>query len=138
MSPVLPLSRLLAGQHQLARAIRSLPAPAVTALLAAAALCALFVAVKPALGSAVEMEGPANSLAVAAQGDAPARTKFRCDSCGVVESMSHTLATGDQPASYEFTVRLRDGSSRVSSVASAGKWNIGDHIMLIGGPGPRQ
>jgi hypothetical protein len=138
MSRVLSTSPPLAGQHELVRAIRSLPASAVTALVAVAALCALFVAVKPALGSAVRMEGPANSLAVAAQGEAPARARFRCESCGVVESMNHMQAAGDQPASYEFTVRLRDGSSRVSSVASAGKWHIGDHIMLIGGPAPRQ
>ena len=40
------------------------------------------------------------------------------------------------PESYEFTVRLRDGSIRVSSDASRAKWRAGDNIMLIGGTNP--
>jgi hypothetical protein len=42
-------------------------------------------------------------------------------------------AVGALPATYEFTVRLRDGSTRLSSDASQSNWRAGDAIMLIGG-----
>jgi hypothetical protein len=52
---------------------------------------------------------------------------------GVVEIIRKFEASGAVPAGYEFTVRLRDGSTRVSSDASAASWRVGDSIMLIGG-----
>jgi hypothetical protein len=65
---------------------------------------------------------------------APARV--RCESCGVVESITRFEPEGTQPASYEFTVRLRDGSARVSSMPSPFTWRVGDTIMLKGGEAP--
>lgn len=64
-----------------------------------------------------------------------ARTRTRCESCGVVETIRLMDAAGTLPAAYEFTVRLRDGTARVSRVASAtaSAWTVGDSIMLIGG-----
>jgi hypothetical protein len=58
--------------------------------------------------------------------------RTRCAACGVVKSIRRIDAAGDTPESYEFTVRLRDGSIRVSSDASQAKWRAGDNIILIG------
>ncbi len=62
-----------------------------------------------------------------------AKARAVCASCGVVETIRRFEPVGDLPAGYEFTVRMRDGSARVSSIASSNKWQIGDTIMLIGG-----
>ena len=59
--------------------------------------------------------------------------RTRCEGCGVVQAIQHIDALGDTPESYEFTVRLHDGSTRVSTEASQAKWRAGDNIILIGG-----
>jgi hypothetical protein len=64
------------------------------------------------------------------------RVRARCPACGVVQGIRRIAAAGDRPESYEFTVRLRDGSIRVSRDASQAKWHAGDNIMLIGGASP--
>lgn len=51
---------------------------------------------------------------------------------GVVETIRKFESVGTLPAGYEFTVRLRDGSTRISSDASAARWRVGDSIMLLG------
>jgi hypothetical protein len=65
-----------------------------------------------------------------------ARVRTRCAACGVVQAIRRVDATGDAPESYEFTVRLRDGSTRVSTDASQARWRAGDNVMLIGGANP--
>ena len=65
-----------------------------------------------------------------------ARVKSGCQSCGVVENIRRVAVAGSTPAVYEFTIRLRDGSTRVSNDASAAMWRVGDSIMLIGGDKP--
>jgi hypothetical protein len=52
---------------------------------------------------------------------------------GVVEAIRRVEHGGAAPVSFEFTVRMRDGTTRTSSSASASKWRNGDRIMLIGG-----
>ena len=64
---------------------------------------------------------------------AKAQARRRCDTCGVVESIRRVEPVGDAPGSYEFTVRLRDGSARTSHDANASRWRTGDRVMLIGG-----
>ena len=59
-----------------------------------------------------------------------------CDGCGVVQSLRRLESVGGAPAAYEFTVRLRDGSFRTSSIANTAGWRVGDRIMLIGGVKP--
>ena len=63
------------------------------------------------------------------------RARARCESCGVVEAIREMAPVGTSAAAYEFTVRLRDGSARISTVlhSSASAWVVGDSIMLIGG-----
>jgi hypothetical protein len=65
-------------------------------------------------------------------GNARAR-RSRCATCGVIQAIRRIEAVGDLPAAFEFTVRLHDGSTRISSSATQDKWRSGDRIMLIGG-----
>jgi hypothetical protein len=82
------------------------------------------------------LEPAAALLPAAGEGAANARTRTRCEACGVVQAIRRIEPAGALPASYEFTVRLRDGSIRLSSNTSQGKWRMGDAIMLIGGTAP--
>lgn len=60
--------------------------------------------------------------------------RLRCDTCGVVETIRHTAASEGAAASYEFTVRLRDGSTLQSSHDQPGRWQVGDRMQLMGVP----
>ena len=94
------------------------------------------------------MDGPGEPAAPLAQPAPPAdatleaapevraRSRWSCATCGIVESVRRLEQGADLPASYEFIVRLRDGSQRTSSIANTARWRAGDRIMLIGGPGP--
>jgi hypothetical protein len=62
-----------------------------------------------------------------------ARPVGRCDTCGVVEMVRTLHLAGATPATYELTVRFRDGSRRVSSHADHAGWRAGDSILLMGG-----
>jgi hypothetical protein len=73
---------------------------------------------------------------VAPANTARARGRSTCDSCGVVESVRRLEPAAGMPAFYEMTVRLRDGSSRVTSIANTAQWHAGDRIMLIGSAKP--
>ena len=64
---------------------------------------------------------------------APVRVAAQPATVGVVERIRRIEHGGSQPATFEFTVRMRDGSARTSSGTSASKWRTGDRIMLIGG-----
>lgn len=59
--------------------------------------------------------------------------KIRCATCGVIQAIRRIEPAGDLPAAFEFTVRLSDGSTRISSSATQDKWLSGDRIMFIGG-----
>ena len=78
-------------------------------------------------------EAGAGALPAAAAHDLRARLRGTCDSCGVVQAIRRVEHGGILPASFEFTVRMRDGSMRTSSDASAANWRVGERIMLIGG-----
>jgi hypothetical protein len=60
--------------------------------------------------------------------------KSRCASCGVVQAIQVLEAPQAGPTRYEFTVRLRDGSTHISTEAGAFSWRVGDPVQLIGGP----
>ena len=112
-------------------ALRCVPPPILQGMLAAAVLCALapiaIDAIQPAAVDAAVKAVPASSLDAAGP---VART--RCHGCGFVVSIRRVEAAGLLPAAYEFTVRMRDGSLRTSSASSAGKWSVGDRIILVG------
>jgi hypothetical protein len=70
---------------------------------------------------------------------APKATAARdrtCDTCGIMQTIRRTdPATG--LAVYEFSVRMRDGSTRDSTGPTRGRWLEGDRVMLIGGAAAR-
>lgn len=80
-----------------------------------------------AASAAVE---PSTSV-IAAPATAPQR--LRCETCGVVEGIRHVAAAQGLAASYEFSVRLPDGSLRHSSDPRPGQWQVGDRMQLLGG-----
>ena len=65
------------------------------------------------------------------------RAATRCTECGVVESTRSVAQGGNLPALHEITVRLRDGSIRVSSQLNPAQWRVGERIILIDGTGRR-
>lgn len=60
-------------------------------------------------------------------------SRLRCETCGVIESIGRTDATASVAASYQFAVRLPDGSLRQSSDPLRGRWQVGEGMQLIGG-----
>lgn len=107
----------------------------LTFVLAALAFCSVATASVPDTWLRGTQEVPAGSavLEPAAQEAAAPRARVRCNTCGVVEAIRRIEHGGSTPASFEFTVRLRDGTIRTSTTASAASWRSGDRIMLIGG-----
>ena len=114
----------------MAAAVRARP-KAAAATAAAIVWCAVWIAVEPA-GSppaaagaliAVPSLEPADPLV----DERGAVRRGRCPTCGTVVGIREV-----QPAGFEFTVRLRDGSMRISQAASRGSWHIGDPVMLMG------
>jgi hypothetical protein len=61
-----------------------------------------------------------------------ARVKTSCE-CGVVASVRRASLGDNAPAVYEITIRMRDGATRIVSVANHGNWRPRDRITLIGG-----
>lgn len=117
--------------HSIVAAARARPL-AVAAVAAALVSCALWFspgAPAPAAGALVPLRsaGPAPDARPDERGDV---RRGRCASCGFVVGIREL-----QPTGFEFTVRLRDGSTRISKAASRGTWHIGDAVMLMGGVG---
>jgi hypothetical protein len=111
------------------KALRCVPPAVLQGVMAAAVLCAL----APGAINATQV-GVGVKAASASSPDASAKgVRTRCAGCGFVESIRHVEAAGLVPAAYEFTVRMRDGSVQTSSDSSAGKWLVGDRIILVGG-----
>lgn len=106
-----------------------------TLVAAALVFCSVATASVPDTWLRGTQEQPLQSamLSPAAAGAVAPRARFRCTTCGVVEAIRRIEPDGSTPASFEFTVRLRDGSIRTSISASAANWRSGDQIMLIGG-----
>lgn len=104
-------------------------------LVAVLAVGGLFAVVAGALalwpGDGGASMDPSAPPSVSALSQPPQR--LRCETCGVIEGIRKVEATSAVPGSYEFAVRLPDGSLRHSSDPSPGRWQVGDHMQLIGG-----
>jgi hypothetical protein len=74
-------------------------------------------------------ETPSAFPSGAAAGQAPVKTS--CE-CGVVASVRRASLAENAPAAYEITIRMRDGATRIVSVAHHGNWHPRDRITLIG------
>jgi hypothetical protein len=136
MSHALPAWMPSAG-FGLADAVRKLPYAAFMLVIAIVAVCGMAIAAMPSRWLATAAEGApidAQPVAAAERVAAPV-ARARCVGCGVVESIRRMEATAQLPAQFEFTVRLRDGSARVSHTADRGTWHPGDRIMLMAGAG---
>lgn len=136
-----------ARRRGLAEAIRALPHTAFMLVVLAVASGTVAVANVPVssaqgAGGAVQIESDALAAPAvepapdAASVEAKPRRRARCMACGVIESIRRLEPVGALPAAYEFTVRLRDGSTRISSSATQDKWRSGDRVMLMGGLPP--
>ena len=149
MTPILPLLATVNGKPTgRVGAIRSRLPVALMCFVVSIVFATVAAANTPLMRWMGEPGDPAASLAaqpaseaaavppVAPEGESRARGRSSCDSCGVVESVRRLEPAGDMPASYECTVRLRDGSIRTSSIANTARWRAGDRIMLIGGLKP--
>ena len=120
---------------------RGLRAGLPYAAFAAVVATALISSVGIASSSFMERgHARASALAAHASGavDAPtgvvrAASRSRCTGCGVVEAIEPLQAVADRPAQFRFTVRMRDGSMRVSRSTGRAQWIVGDRIMLMGG-----
>ena len=82
-----------------------------------------------------------------------ARRKVRCGECGWIESVRETESHGEaipliaagrplaenrnrkpvRSVGREITVRLEDGSSRVTTDVNPAGWRIGERVIVIGG-----
>jgi hypothetical protein len=117
-------------------AIRSLPPVTLPCFVAVVVFSTMALVNVPSASWEQDASLPEPTPAVAApirESGKAAKARAVCANCGVVETIRRLEPVGDLPAGYEFTVRMRDGSARVSSIASSNKWQIGDTIMLIGG-----
>lgn len=119
------------------RAVRKLPYAAFVLVIAIVAVCGMAIAHVPSRWSAgtVEPSATESSSSAGARSVEPAPARARCPGCGVVESIRPLAASAGQPSGYEFTVRLRDGSARVSRTDGPGSWRVGDRIILMSGAG---
>jgi len=132
MSNAFPLSSsALAAPASVRGTRRRVPASVLQGLMAVALLGMLgsgSINAMPAAATAMTDSGAVEATA------APAVLAVdRCAGCGLVTAIRHIEAAGAVPAAYEFTVRMRDGSVRTSSDASAGAWMVGDRMILVGG-----
>jgi hypothetical protein len=101
--------------------------------LAASVLCALLLALLAACEAGIDA-----GEELAAPGD-PAVQARGCPHCGWIESKREILpGAGDPraPRSYEYTVRMNDGSSSVFQQALPASWRLRERLTIIGGAGP--
>ncbi|MES2938431.1 MAG: hypothetical protein V4864_12165 [Pseudomonadota bacterium] len=105
------------------------------AMLGIASAVVLSAAVTMAItgAAAAPVHKAAGQAAVAPPHAAKARKRLRCGECGVIQAIRRIDAADGQPVTYEFSVRLHDGSVRIVRSATPGNWRAGDRIMLKGG-----
>lgn len=108
--------------------------PALVNALMAVAVLGVLAPVAASLLAAPEAEVPASNAQVAMP-SAVEHRRARCEGCGIVEAIRTIDGIDGQPATYEFTVRLKDNSTRTSVTASAAQWRVGNRIIVMGGSG---
>ena len=86
----------------------------------------LAMAVAAGLGVVWTSTSIGEALSEPAARVAPARTGARCPHCGWIESKREVV-----PGVYEYTVRMRDGSSSMFTEALPATWREGQRLMVI-------
>ena len=119
-------------------------------LIGAIAVAALMITAQTANGEAAPAAAEDVAPAIVVPG---AVHGYRCDECGVIESMRvveaqaeksgaaasgrttprHDATGADQPRSYEITIRLQDGTMRVIRDAKPAHWRHGEQVTIIAG-----
>lgn len=141
----LPVSATPGKRRDFAEAVRAMSPWTLALAVAAVAYSTVAMAALPAswlhhAAAEAQVALPTSAIVPSLLQDAViAKARARrsgCASCGVIETIRRIEPAGDLPAAFEFTVRLRDGSLRISSSATQDKWRSGDRIMFIGGIAP--
>ena len=121
------------GWSTFRKALRGMPPAVLHGLMAVAVLCVL------AQSAAMTLLAPSlpDLAPVDAQAAVPVaeHRRARCEGCGIVEAIRVIDGIDGHPATYEFTVRLKDNSVRTSVTATAARWQVGDRIIVMGGAG---
>jgi hypothetical protein len=110
-------------------------------------LAVTFVALVGAVGiglGGVWDAGPASidadAAALPAQAELTARGVRRCVNCGWIEAKRRIVPSAADPQavqSYEYTLRMTDGSSSVFRETLPASWRLGERVRVIAGTGPR-
>jgi hypothetical protein len=109
-----------------------LPGAVLATLLAAFGFGALATASTPEPAAQLPATAAA-AEAVQDRSDPAAHDGMRCSSCGTVESVRFMPGVDGLPDSFQFRIRLRDGTAHDSTEAQAGNWKAGDRVLLLGG-----
>ncbi|HXM82961.1 MAG TPA: hypothetical protein VN929_13660 [Burkholderiales bacterium] len=80
----------------------------------------------------------ADAVLLPATAMSDARSLGRCPYCGWIESRREIDASGsgNQAMSYEYTVRMADGSSRVFEEQADVRWRLRERLQFIDGISP--
>lgn len=102
--------------------------------LIAALLAVVLAAAALAAASVADWKSAAPAAVASPQGGAAElRARGTCATCGRVQSVRRLAARGGAPATYEITVRLRDGSTHVHTDATPANWRRGESVVFIAG-----
>jgi hypothetical protein len=114
---------------------RGLPYAVYAVVIAAVLGCGMAIAnmQSPSAAHAAQLTPADTTSSADSARAAEPRMRSRCAGCGVVESIRTLEATGKLRDQFEFTVRMRDGSTRVSRTTGRGQWRAGDRIILMAG-----
>ncbi|HYF16970.1 MAG TPA: hypothetical protein VEA40_03815 [Ramlibacter sp.] len=104
--------------------------------MAAAVLCALLGLAAAALLATLSQEPEPVIGAKPVVRDEHEGSRTRCAGCGVVKAIRTIDGGPSAPPSYEFTIRFRDGTSRMTVAADRALWQVGDRIIVVGGAAP--
>jgi len=78
----------------------------------------------------------AEADALPAQDKLTARAARRCPHCGTIESKREVPPSAAAPGAlqtYEYSLRMADGSSSVFQEALPASWRLGERVMVIDG-----
>ncbi|HXC38284.1 MAG TPA: hypothetical protein VN667_05010 [Burkholderiales bacterium] len=75
----------------------------------------------------------AEPRAAAAPGISMRGARGRCSECGTIVSTQEIDAPGESAGRYAYTVRFRDGSTRMITNAHPVNWREGQRVIIIAG-----
>jgi hypothetical protein len=138
-------SRIPRAATAAAQAVGAFPNAAFALVTVAVLVCGVGIANMPssraraAAAPLVEQQPPAQATAAPADRSVRVAADHATDGparWGILESIEALPLVADRPGEFEFTVRLRDRSARVTRTVGRAQWHVGDRIMLLGGGAP--